>query len=152
MNRRMIARLATAIVFLWAVVGVLSWSLYDPADRLVAAKPRGESGADTFVFAPRDLQPTLKRIHESYVWGPPAVDAKAKQAQEAAEKVVEWRVLATRISGIERSLLIEIDKKKLEYVMEGGVLPDGRLVKSVMPSGYTLESAEGELITTKIYF
>ncbi len=153
MTRRLMLRLAVAVLSLWAVAGVLSWFLYDPADSLVGARTPGRTGVGVYVFAPRDLQPVAERVGKSYLWGlsPDGVGAKVAQ-QETAEKVVEWRVLATRITGKERSLLVQIDKKKLEQIKEGEVLPDGSLVKAVTPSGYTLQSAAGELTTTQLNF
>lgn len=153
MTRRMILRLAVAVLLLWTVAGVLSWSLYNPAERLVGARTPSRTDTGSYVFAPRDLQPIAERVEKSYLWGlpPDGVEGKAKQ-QDVAEKVIEWRVLATRITGKERSLLVLIDKNKLEQIKEGEVLPDGSLVKAVTPNGYTLQSADGELVTTKLNF
>ena len=154
MTRRLMLRLAVAVLLLWTVAGALSWFLYNPAEALVGARTPGRTDTGSYVFAPRDLQPIAERVEKSYLWGlpPDGVEGKVATKQDAAEKVVEWRVLATRITGKERSLLVLIDKNKLEQIKEGEVLPDGSLVKAVTPNGYTLQGADGELVTTKLNF
>lgn len=152
MTFRRMARLAAAILSLWSVVGALSWFLYDPvADKLVGARTPAGGRADVHVFAPRDLQAVAERVGKSYLWGLPPDGTKGNH-QETVEKMVEWRVLAARIIGKERSLLVEIDKKKLERIKEGEVLPDGSLVKDIAPSGYTIQNADRELVTTQLNF
>ena len=149
MNRKLFIRWGLLIVIVWIGVGFGAWMCFDAADPLVGVRNVPQEATDVFAdLASKDLGETLSSLSSGTMWGirrdgSPLPSPEEIKAAEAKPPPVVWRVLATRIKGKDRQLLIQVDNKQPLLVNEGESLPDGAVVKSVSTRAYLMVTPDG---------
>lgn len=139
-------RLAVAILLIWLLGGVLSWSIFDPGDSLVGARSGHAPPVPAYNLAPNDLRELSEVLSKTRIWGiqHDGAPLPPPKPRDAEEKKVDWRILAAIRTNKDRYIVIRIDKGDPVVIKEGEQLPDGSKLLKAAPNLLILRTADGK--------